>query len=118
MKEVKAFKCDFCSKLYQKERFASAHELKCTSNPANKTVCFGCDHLEKVTAEHTYFDHNGNDYQEEVHIMKCSKIGVYVYPPKVGFSERGPYLAENLGDVENIPMKKECNLFEEQNIII
>jgi len=116
MKKVTAYKCEFCSKLYQLERFASAHEVKCKMNPNNKRVCFDCQHIEKVTAEHTVFDHNGNDYQQEVQILRCNKLGVYVYPPQVGFSENGPYLAENLGDVENIPMKQKCNLFTNKGI--
>lgn len=112
MKEIKALKCEYCSKLYQQERFAILHEKRCSKNPDNRRMCFGCEHLERVKTDHTVFDHNGNDYLEKVSILRCSKIGSFVYPPKVEHSEQGPYLPENLNDVENIPMKRECNFFE------
>jgi len=47
MKEIKAFKCEFCSKLYQVKGTCKRHELYCKNNPVNKFPCLGsCTHLE------------------------------------------------------------------------
>ena len=117
MKEIKALKCDFCSKLYQLERFAIAHEIKCKKNPANKRVCFECEFCEKEDTTH-FWESNGEygyrEHHDKISILKCSKLNIFVYPPKVEHSESGNYLTENIGDgeIENVPMKKECEFFK------
>src|SRR5574343_1114428 len=44
MKEVKAFKCDFCKKVSLNR--LSHHEKYCKKNPANKHLCFDCENLK------------------------------------------------------------------------
>jgi hypothetical protein len=41
MKEIKAFKCEFCGKVYQNERTCKAHEYKCYFNPRTRS-CASC----------------------------------------------------------------------------
>jgi hypothetical protein len=41
MKEIKAFKCEFCGKVYQNEGTCKAHEYKCYFNPRTRS-CASC----------------------------------------------------------------------------
>ena len=43
MKEVKAYKCDFCNKVSLGKLFH--HEKYCKHNPENKHACFNCEFL-------------------------------------------------------------------------
>jgi hypothetical protein len=44
MKEVKAYKCDYCRKVSLNK--LTYHERFCRNNPNNKHVCYDCKHLE------------------------------------------------------------------------
>lgn len=41
MKEIKAFKCEFCGKVYEKIVTCKSHEYKCYFNPRTKS-CASC----------------------------------------------------------------------------
>lgn len=102
------YKCDFCSKLYQRKNFAEAHEIKCKKNPDNFRVCHGCDFLEQVEREY-YYDTYCGEGSRMVKVFYCSKVETYLYPASVGHNIEAPY---EFGDIENEPMKNNCDMFE------
>lgn len=107
-KEV--YKCEFCRKLYQLKRFAEKHEKQCSKNPANYRICFGCEFLGK---RRTYImiDNEYRSYEEPLDLLYCSKIEVFLYPPKVEHKNN----QFELGDHYNEPMRKECKHFKDEN---
>lgn len=44
MKEITAYQCDYCNKIYGNPKQAKAHERKCYYNPKTKS-CATCDNL-------------------------------------------------------------------------
>lgn len=43
MKEIKAYKCGYCGKLYQRKHACRRHEDNdCLKNPKIRPVCFDC----------------------------------------------------------------------------
>ena len=112
MKEITAYKCDFCSKKYERKSAAITHEEKCLKRPENVVICHGCNFIQDREVQHTTFDHNGSDYQSPVKVFYCPKIVSYIYPPYIN----NPYLAENLGegDLDNVVMKTECGHYQDK----
>ena len=54
MKEVKAFRCDFCGKLYLRKSACSKHEEnRCTQNPKLHPLCYNCKHYKVNWYEHS-----------------------------------------------------------------
>lgn len=48
MKEIKAFKCEYCNKkIYELKSSCARHERKCFANPAMK-ACRSCEYLVKI----------------------------------------------------------------------
>ena len=47
MKIIKAYKCEYCGKIYKSKAWAIKHELICRKNPKNYQPCFFCEFLEK-----------------------------------------------------------------------
>ena len=112
MKEIKAFKCDHCSKIYQRKHYAKIHEQKCSKNHNNDRACFGRKFLEKV--ELPVYVENSFIYEEEQtkDVLICAKFKTGVYPPSV---ENHPtmngyeILGNELEIDGNKPMPRECN---------
>ncbi len=105
MKSINAFKCDFCSKLYQLERFAISHEKSCTKNPENDRACFNCSNLSKESFE---ID-NGDEYHRpfQVKLLYCKAKKICVHPPSVEYKGNAIETGE-----PNDPMPKECDQFK------
>ena len=101
----KAYKCEYCSKLYQMRYYAERHETRCRKNPENNRLCMDCIHLENAV-ETYYFDTFNGECERTVKVLKCGKKGIYVYPVSVKFSQMGPY---EFDDIANEEMKKECD---------
>ena len=113
MKEIKAFKCDHCSKIYQRKHNAKTHEQKCNKNPDNDRACFGCKFLEMIE-ELPVILTNSAGHEEIVSkgTFVCMKFRAGVYPPSV---ERNPILngydiSDNDWGIEgNKAMPRECH---------
>ncbi len=57
MKKVYCFKCDFCSKLYQRKGYCLRHEIYCYKNPNNHHICLkGCEYLKASKNEKGHKD--------------------------------------------------------------
>jgi len=52
MIEIKGYKCEHCSKLYQRVKSCELHEKLCRKNPENWTPCFHCAHFVKGAVEY------------------------------------------------------------------
>lgn len=102
------YKCDFCSKLYQRKHFAEQHEIKCKKNPDNFRICHECAHLNSKTEEY-FFDTGYGEDSRKVKVFYCDKIKTFLHPASVEHSEQGAY---ELGYESNEPMKKECEMLE------
>lgn len=72
MKQVKAFRCDFCGKLYARKAYCLEHEEhRCTKNPCTRPICYNCNFYESVLVEENITYINGvTPWGEE---MKLSK---------------------------------------------
>ena len=47
MEEIKAYKCGYCGKLYQRKPYCKRHEDNdCLKNPKIRPVCFDCKKME------------------------------------------------------------------------
>lgn len=49
MKEIKAYKCGYCGKLYQRKPSCASHEDNhCLKNPKIRPVCFDCKLMQQT----------------------------------------------------------------------
>lgn len=47
MKEVKAYRCEFCGKLFLRKNNCEEHEKNdCTKIPKNRALCYECKHYQ------------------------------------------------------------------------
>lgn len=104
------YKCEYCKKNYIRKHAVIAHEHLCFKNPENKRACFSCEHLEKKTVEIFHDDFRGGDVVQNVSIFHCSKLNHFLYPPKVEHKKN----AFETDEIDNLPMKKECEFFKEE----
>ena len=68
MKEIKAYKCGFCNKVYEKRSSCKSHEYKCYFNPKTKS-CSGCAFLLEVAIEvsvGTHFEFNACSLNHDI----------------------------------------------------
>jgi len=100
--------CDFCKKMYVRKSACETHEKGCSHNPENDRKCFGCKHLKRENIDR-YFDTYIGEQSEQVSVFYCEKLDTCLYPPKV--EAKGN--AFEFGDINNIPMKSECEHFED-----
>ena len=105
------YKCEHCSKLYQRKRFAVAHEISCKKNPLNIRKCFDCKHC-KFILETLYEDTFQGESKREVGTFFCSAKDHYLHPPKA--EHKGN--AYEFGEKTNEPMPMECDKFKSTTI--
>lgn len=68
MKEIKAFACDYCKKIYRHKSSAKRHENRCFYNPKNK-ACISCgnfitDYETVYVRPHGDQNYGDADYEE------------------------------------------------------
>ena len=101
------YKCDFCSRWYQRKHFAEAHEKSCTRNPDNYRRCLdGCKNLVKNTAYHVDVNYIGDE--DGFYLLYCKAKKVFLYPPKI--EHRKSWI--ELDNEKNNPMVIECDLYD------
>ena len=106
-KEITAYFCSHCNKLYQRKHACLNHEKICYSNPDAQRACYVCIHLKKKDITHHYDTYCGASY-ETINIFHCNKLNKFVYPPNV--EQKKNWF--DLGDEINEPMPKKCNDIE------
>ena len=102
------YKCEHCSKLYQREGFAVKHEVSCAKNPLNKRKCFDCKHCDFI--EDSIYEDTWMGTEEEIKVKTffCNAKDHYLHPPK---AEHKGNVYE-FGDKDNEPMPMECEKFK------
>lgn len=87
MKEFLGYKCDHCSKLYQKKHACSDHEEICLKNPENYKPCLdSCEFLKRKEIEYyTGFDdyHSGEPVYKKTKGFHCSKLDKLMMHPNM-----------------------------------
>lgn len=70
MKQVTAYRCQHCGKLFMRDYNCRKHEEQCTKNPLLRPLCYDCklfdnqyDKNEEV--EICHFDQMGNEYWDK-----------------------------------------------------
>ena len=100
MKQVTAYKCEYCNKLNQWTHHIKRHERFCKHNPNNRHKCFEyCKHLKLEL----YDDHHGVVYSKG---FKCLKTGKNMYSYKAEKS----IIIDVREEGERMPL--ECKYFE------
>lgn len=65
MKEIqRAYRCEYCGKLYLLKGACATHEKRCLRNPQNRPLCYDCKHykismLENADEKITYYEDYG-----------------------------------------------------------
>lgn len=76
MKEVKAYKCEFCGKLFLRKNNCEEHEKNdCSKIPKNKALCYECKHYQ-IACENEVEDvslesDNGIKFVKRMQQNKC-----------------------------------------------
>lgn len=121
MKEVKAYRCQYCGKLYLTKRGCERHENDiCTKSPERRPLCYNCKNYRATYDEHEREKITITEYLGE----DVSYQNFYFYPNKchakicklffnVKLSEE---LQDELYENRYIPMpsvNKGCECYEE-----
>lgn len=114
-KEV--YRCGFCNKFYQRKHACLKHEVRCNKNPENERKCFTCEHLcMKESRVDIGIDgyYTGEPIIEPKDAFFCNKLKVHL---KLPISvHKG--LSYDFVKYENIPMKKECELYNKETEVV
>ena len=111
------YKCEYCSRLYQRKHFAIKHEDKCYKNPSNERICIDCKNLTPMEGMVYFRDGYGGEHKTEVGLaFCCSKIDSCIYPYSLEKLdvEIPDELYHEASDqtFDNKPMKKTCKYFD------
>lgn len=86
MKQVTAYRCEHCGKLYLRKGSCKEHEKKrCCKNPLNMPYCYSCKHYKEEFVEHEdvvyYIDsYFGQDeYSKRFNPNICKHRGCKLY---------------------------------------
>jgi len=98
MKEVKAYACSYCEKIYKNKSSAASHEKKCFANPARK-ACRTCKHAIKDSETVYVRPKGGHSYGEDdydIDYIYCEVTEkMLIHPNKpCGFKSNCPYYQE------------------------
>ena len=84
MKEItKAYKCDYCGRVFSTKSGASKHETHCRKKPSNIACCRCCKHIERKVEEVADLSDEGYPCRKRITIFHCKERGVNLYHPKV-----------------------------------
>jgi hypothetical protein len=82
-KEITAYTCSFCDKVYKLKSSAARHEKKCFANPANR-ACRSCSHAVKdrdTVYVPPHGDQNYGDADYEIDYIWCEINQQYLSHP-------------------------------------
>lgn len=119
MKEIKAFECSFCRKIYRQKKSCEKHELKCIKNP-NSTFydssCFrGCIHLDMIDVTVQIDNPYNYDFMnKDVSVYYCRIKNTHMIP--IERKEKGswysPVFVDNIEELDEEFMSENCELFK------
>lgn len=115
MKEINAYKCDFCGKLYKRKGDALNHERVCHKNPINDARCIMCSHIELVPVLVKNWLWDGDPYNDtpaliEVKKFHCNKLNKDLYPALILRKKLHLRHPEHYATQELMP--NECEYFD------
>lgn len=118
---VTVYQCDHCSKKLFRKNAMVNHEVKCSKNPLNIRACFDCSLCKRVDIQ---FEPSIQVYTEADRLrnttsFRCSSKKVFMYPPKLEYSENGvpEYALYNDDEITQEKMPLKCDLQKiEENI--
>lgn len=104
----KVYSCDFCKKKFFRKHFAEKHEETCYLNPLNFRKCLDCGYLTKKNIELTDGYHwDGSERTRELELFYCAAKNIFLHTPQSEIKRN----VFDLGDVENVPMFKDCDAY-------
>jgi hypothetical protein len=109
-KTKEVFYCEHCKKHGLSKSKMEYHEKACSKNPLNDRPCFHCKNLDKKETEIYGNYYNGSEWERKVDLLYCTEKKCFLYTPKNQI--KGNHF--DLGDDENIPMPKECEIHKSQ----
>lgn len=77
-KQVTAFKCDYCGRIFKSKSAATRHEKFCSYNPANQFKCFYCKFL-KVQTEFIETSEDELPYKSTLFICTELKLALHTH---------------------------------------
>jgi hypothetical protein len=81
MKEIKAYKCEFCGFKLERKNAMEKHELYCSKNPKNFFDCNYCRHLKETKTEIDYGDNYDNEpIVKNSKSFYCEALNKKLYP--------------------------------------
>lgn len=104
------YECDYCKKLLKIKFYAERHEKRCFKNPDNYRPCLCCKHLEKKEYR-LHFDTWCGEDSKMIKVFYCKEVKSFLYPPIVEHKKN----AIDLGMECNEPMKKDCEIYNEES---
>lgn len=112
---VTVYSCEYCKKKLFRQHAMGTHEMMCTKNPDNYRPCYGCKYLEKKEFKvNIGMDYMGNDVFDNKNLLYCNAKESCLQTPQVEMKGNAIYQEKIEGEIENNPMPKHCDLFEEK----
>ena len=109
MKQIKAYQCDHCRKLYKRPKSCEKHEVICKSNPENSVACDGCKFLTKKDVTQ-YYDTPVGERNRLVNVLFCLQ---YEHPL---FHPINRIKGNTLDLADNGEMPKQCPDRQEEDL--
>lgn len=103
----RVYYCDHCNKNGLSKSAMTFHETICSKNPVNKRPCFNCSFLTKKDSIE-YFDTPFGETTRPVNTFYCAAKKIFLYTPQ-------NLIKNNILQIDNEPMPKECELQNSMN---
>ena len=102
-KQVIAFKCEYCNRIFKSKSAATRHEKFCSYNPVNQFKCFQCKFLK---FEKEFIKKQDDDFITKITHFDCEKLEISMHTHKA--------VKRNLTEVLKTTqlMRLECDSFK------
>lgn len=72
MKEVTAYRCEHCGRLYAQKHHCRKHEPLCTLNPQTRPLCYSCQNYNTAALDEkmrVYYDTTRDPFSEDPYVI-------------------------------------------------
>ena len=117
LENITVYKCEHCPKKLFRKHAMESHENKCSQNPKNIRACFDCAMCESVKIKYEPEPQIYDGDLSESTAFKCMSKNVFMYPPKMEYSEKGvpSYVEFNNEEITQERMPIICNIKQRQD---
>jgi hypothetical protein len=117
LENITIYKCDHCSKKLFRKHAMTNHENKCSQNPKNIRACFDCAMCESVKIKYEPEPQIYDGDLSESTAFKCMSKNVFMYPPKMEYSEKGipSYVEYQNEEISQEKMPLTCDIKKRQS---